>query len=140
MTITHDALGHGTYPLPPIPDIGPPRPLGYQTWDLPPSPPDTRHGTYSSPKIPDMGSTPPRIPDMGPTPSPWIPDMDLPPQLLTSGGHHWRPVQTCSLEDSPPQLVLTFGGGNRSGRYYASYWNASLLTKFALLCSLHQLL
>ena len=28
----------------------------------------------------------------------------LPPQplLLTSGGHHWKPVQTCSLEDLPP--------------------------------------
>ena len=24
-----------------------------------------------------------------------------PPPLVTSGGHHWRPVQTCSLEDSP---------------------------------------
>ena len=22
--------------------------------------------------------------------------------LLTSGGHHWRPVQTCLLEDYPP--------------------------------------
>ena len=28
----------------------------------------------------------------------------LPPQplLLTSGGDHWKPVQTCSLEDLPP--------------------------------------
>ena len=24
---------------------------------------------------------------------------DLPPLLLTSGGHYLRPVQTCSLED-----------------------------------------
>ena len=23
------------------------------------------------------------------------------PLLLTSGGHHWRPVQTCALEDLP---------------------------------------
>ena len=29
---------------------------------------------------------------MGPTPTP----------LLTSGGHHWRPVQTCLLEDLHP--------------------------------------
>ena len=31
--------------------------------------------------------------------------------LVTSGGHHWRPVQKCSLEDPPlPPLVLTSGG------------------------------
>ena len=24
------------------------------------------------------------------------------PLLLTSSGHHWKPVQTCSLEDLPP--------------------------------------
>ena len=30
----------------------------------------------------------------------------LPPPLLTFGGHHWRPVQTGSLEDLPPTLVL----------------------------------
>ena len=24
------------------------------------------------------------------------------PLLVTSGGHHWRPVQTCSLEDPTP--------------------------------------
>ena len=28
-----------------------------------------------------------RMPDMAPTP----------PTMLTSGGHHWRPVETCSL-------------------------------------------
>ena len=36
------------------------------------------------------------------------------PLLVTSGGHHWRPVQTFSLEDppplTPPPLVLTSGG------------------------------
>ena len=33
------------------------------------------------------------------------------PLLVTSGGHHWRPVQKCSLEDPPlPLLVLTSGG------------------------------
>ena len=50
---------------------------------------------------------------------------DLPlPLLLTSGGDHWRPVQTCSLEDLP-SLVLTSSGSHRSRRY-APYWNAVL--------------
>ena len=53
-----------------------------------PSPPDTRYGTY------------PKIPDMGPTP---------PPVLLTSGSHHWRPFQTCSLVILSP-MVLTSSG------------------------------
>ena len=35
---------------------------------------------------------------------------DLPPCYL----HHWTPVQTCSLEDLPPPLVLTFSGGHRN--------------------------
>ena len=51
VTITHDALGYGTYSSP-----------GHQTWDLtprpghqtldllPPSPPNTRHATYPPPK------------------------------------------------------------------------------------------
>ena len=30
------------------------------------------------------------------------PTVLTPPLLLTSDGHHWRPVQTCSLEDLPP--------------------------------------
>ena len=50
---------------------------------LPPSP---RHGTWL------------------PTPSPWTWDLRTytpSPLLLTSGGHHWRPVQTCSLKDLP---------------------------------------
>ena len=34
--------------------------------------------------------------------------------LLTSGGHHWIPVQTCTLEDlSTPQPVLTSSCGHR---------------------------
>ena len=32
----------------------------------------------------------------------------LPPLVLTSGGHHWKPVQTCP----PPQPLLTGNGGN----------------------------
>ena len=28
--------------------------------------------------------------------------MAMLPLLVTSGRHHWRPVQTCSLEETPP--------------------------------------
>ena len=35
--------------------------------------------------------------DLGPNPPPWR--CTPSPPLLTSRGHHWRPVQTCSLED-----------------------------------------
>ena len=35
--------------------------------------------------------------------------------LLTSGGHHWRPVQNCSLEDVPTLHVLTSSGGHQNG-------------------------
>ena len=34
------------------------------------------------------------------------------PLLLTSGGHHQRPVQTCSLEDLPILPVLTSSGNH----------------------------
>ena len=33
--------------------------------------------------------------------------------VVTSGGQDWRSVQTCSLEDIPPQLLLTSGGCSR---------------------------
>ena len=36
-----------------------------------------------------------------------------PSLLLTPGGHHWRPVQTCSLDDPTPPL-LTPGGGHQN--------------------------
>ena len=32
------------------------------------------------------------------------------PLLVTPGSHHWRPVQTSSLEDIPPSPVLPSGG------------------------------
>ena len=32
---------------------------------------------------------------------------------LTSGGHHWRLVQTCSIEN-PHTTVLTPSGGHRT--------------------------
>ena len=72
---------------------------------------------------------PPRHQTWGPICPPSYP---LPP-ATASGGHHWRPVQTCSLEDlpPPPPLVLTTSSlvvatethtvGKRS-----SYWNAVL--------------
>ena len=46
---------------------------------------------------------PPCTPDMG-LPRPAHQTWDHPPQPLavTSGGHHWRRVQTCSLEDPTP--------------------------------------
>ena len=55
-----------------------------------------------------------------------------PPLLLTSGGQHWRHVQTCSLEDLPHQywhLVVateTRTVGWLTSGWYASYWNAVL--------------
>ena len=36
----------------------------------------------------------------------------LPPMVLTSGVHHWRPVQTFSLEALTP--ILTSSGGHRN--------------------------
>ena len=33
------------------------------------------------------------------------PGSTLAPLLVTSGGHHWRPVQTCSLQDPPQQCT-----------------------------------
>ena len=40
----------------------------------------------------------------------WVP-ISLPLLLLTSGGHHWRPVQTCSVEGLLPLLMLTPSSG-----------------------------
>ena len=53
------------------------------------------------------------------------------PLLLTSGGHHWGPVQTHSLEGLP-LLVLTSSDGHQNtyswqaGGTYTSYWNVVL--------------
>ena len=32
-----------------------------------------------------------------------------PPLLVTSGGYHRRPVQTCSLQDTPPPVLVSSG-------------------------------
>ena len=49
------------------------------------------------------------------------------PMLMTSGGHHWRPVQICSIQDPLPQhpVAVEAGAVSVSG-WYASYWNAFL--------------
>ena len=64
-------------------------------------------------------------------PQPWpLWTSDLGPQasvplLVTSGGHHWRPVLTCSFEDPHEQhLVVTIEAHTVStGRQNASCWN-----------------
>ena len=50
------------------------------------------------------------------------------PPLLTSGGYHWRPVQTCSLEALPwGTLVLTSIGGHRVGGKHPTVIKLSLV-------------
>ena len=46
------------------------------------------------------------ISNVGTYPPPGTSDL-----LLTSGGHQWRLVQTCSLEDLPPTVLATQAGG-----------------------------
>ena len=46
--------------------------------------------------VPRWDLVPTLTPDMGPG------YLLPPPLLLTSGGHHWRPVQLYSLDDIPP--------------------------------------
>ena len=63
-----------------------------------------------------------------PTPT-WYPLALAQPPVL-SGGHHWRPVQTCSFQDPHPPVLTSCGycstmiGANG---WYGSYWNAFLL-------------
>ena len=73
MTITH------YYPLD----------LRHQTWDPLPAPaphPLPIHQTWDPPSPSTLDIR------YGPPPR---------PPLVTFGGHHWKPVQTCSLEDPP---------------------------------------
>ena len=89
-------------------------PLPMMYWDMGTPPPAPRYQTW----VVITGN-------MGPT-----------SLLLTSGGHHWRPVQTCSLEDQPPLhpsgTGLYWWPPKRvwlaSGQY-ASYWNTVLLNE-----------
>ena len=41
---------------------------------------------------------------LNPTPPPPRPGPN--PLLVTPGGHHWRPVQTCSLEDLTQAILF----------------------------------
>ena len=63
-----------------------------------------RGGAHVTITLDEMGHGTPNIPEMRRIPI---------PLLLTSGGHHWIPVQTCSLEDPPP-LLLTSRDGHRN--------------------------
>ena len=68
--------------------------------------------------------------------------------ILTSGGHNWRPVQTCSLEDlTPPSTDIQWQPPKHvrlASGWYASYWNAflllllpSLLPYYVIYCCCH---
>ena len=100
VTITHDALANRTesHPL----DI---RPGTTTPWTSELEPLLSRHQTQNLPS----------------TPAPC-------PLLVTSGGHQWRPIQTCSFGDIwwwPLKLKhVWFPSG-----WYAPYWNASLLAQ-----------
>ena len=54
----------------------------------------------------------------------------LTPLLLTSRGHHWRPVQTCLIKELTPPLLIKLVLATKThmvGKRYVSYWNAVLL-------------
>ena len=60
----------------------------------------------------DLPIHPSLPPDLGTHPQPVL-TSDLGsylPLLLTSGGHRWRPAQTCSLGDLPPSVLASTGG------------------------------
>ena len=70
-----------------------------------------------------------QYPPLFPLPSPL--DIRQGPLLVTSSGHHWRSVQTCSFDLTvraylPQQmhLVAVEGVTVSTSRRYASYWNA----------------
>ena len=94
-------MPHGRIPTPhPPPNMGP----GYLR-------PPYGYGTWIPPPSPRHGT--------------WISYL-----LLTSGGHHWRPVQTCSLEYLPPTSTDTYWQPPKhmqlASSQYASYWYAVL--------------
>ena len=101
-------------------------------------PHDVLHHTVQPPPQPQ-----PRLSlqtwDMG-TPYTYL-SPDPSPLLLTSGGHHWRPVQACSfdLTVQPPAPTTTdiwwppMNIQLTSGQY-VSYWNAFLFILRHLVC------
>ena len=68
----------------------PPNPVPSEPWPI--------CQPWRQPQPPSEPWSTPQTSDMGP----------LIPMLVTSGGNHWRPVQTCSCEDAPP--AVTSGG------------------------------
>ena len=78
------------------------------------SPPDNRHGNRPSLPLPPL----PWTSDLGTYPPLRNQTWGSPPLLVTSGGHHWRPVQTCSFGDNPPPLRATSGSGNWNWSMY----------------------
>ena len=103
--VCHSVQGGGGVPMGPLP---------MTHWDM---------GTYPTPHI-----SYPLLHTLSLYPTPFhIPY----PLLLTSGGYHWRTVQTCSLEDIPPLLALISSGDHQNGRY-ASYWNAILFPVYLI--------
>ena len=81
----------------------------------------------------DLTVQPPSIPPM-------LVPMDIghetlltPHQLLTSGGHHCRPVQICSLEDSPPLHAVLTSGGQSTYRWQASSMNPTAMLSLFLI-------
>ena len=67
-------------------------------------------------------------PDMGP-PRPW-------PPLVTSGDHHWRPGQTCSLDltvQSPPPILISSGLHRSTYGWQAAGWHPTGMLSLYLL-------
>ena len=65
----------------------------------------------------------PQTPDMGHPSSSHVPY----PPLVISGGHQWRPVQTCSLQDTPLP-VMTSGGWSTYGGQAGSTYPTGMLS------------
>ena len=120
MSVHHSVHGGGKWPL---------SMMHWTSLYSPPSPPAPHgHGTslYRNPS-PDMETQCTGTPNPGPAPRHGTPLYRGPSVLAASGGHHCRPVQTCSLQETPHQYwhplaieACTVG----TSRQYASYWNA----------------
>ena len=61
------------------------------------------------------------------------PQVGYPPPLLTSGSHHWKPVQTCSVEDNLSPPVLTPSGS----RCKVGKWQAGGIHPTGILSCFH---
>ena len=103
-----------------------------------PSPGSLNMGPWD-PRAPaplDMGPQDPSPPGPGPS---LAPPSDMGPQdpfspcpaslLVTSDGHHWKPVQICSLQEPPPTSAEIYSGEAPTvgaSMQYTSYWSAFL--------------